>query len=330
MIITLVKADFSANNIGTLSSFAVLTNILNATYDGPTSVAKGEAFSATITMHDGYTIPETGISISMGGVTLTDAYTISDNVATISIAAVTGVVVINMVAEVAPEINCGLTLVQGYNNASNNGTQANRVRTAPIYGSYKLSVNGNYRIRFVTSGLDDVDDVAGTKYSDTSTTLTSIDVVNEGKYSIITFANADAALDISPDEDIIATFEPYTPSSYELGDPIETTLSQGYVLASTNTSNDTATHRVKTGVITGPFRIEPNDGFIIRGVTTSANENGYTDGIDLVTNAALTIYDCTNECLGYTVVTFADATDATAAISPDSDMIKNLQAYNVV
>lgn len=96
MIITLVKADFSAKNIGTLSSFAVLTNILNATYDGPTSVATGEALNATITVADGYTFESSDITITMGGVTVENAITINDNVVTISIAAITGVVVINM------------------------------------------------------------------------------------------------------------------------------------------------------------------------------------------------------------------------------------------
>lgn len=96
MIITLVKADFSAKNIGTLSSFAVLTNILNATYDGPTSIEKGSALSATITLHDGYSISAEEISISMGGEYLTDVISVSGSVVTIEISEVTGVIVINM------------------------------------------------------------------------------------------------------------------------------------------------------------------------------------------------------------------------------------------
>lgn len=111
MIITLVKADFSANNIGTLSSFAILTNILNATYDGPASVAKGEAFTATITAHDGYSI--TNFTISMGGVILDDAYTISGSVATISIPEVTGMIVINMATETG-EVVLTWTVDDGY------------------------------------------------------------------------------------------------------------------------------------------------------------------------------------------------------------------------
>lgn len=93
MIITLVKANFSANNIGTLDSFAVLTNILNATYSGPISVEKGEAFTATITMHDGYLLDS--INISMDGNILSDVYTEADGVITINISSVSGIILIS-------------------------------------------------------------------------------------------------------------------------------------------------------------------------------------------------------------------------------------------
>lgn len=97
MIITLVKADFSANNIGTLDSFAVLTNFgVGCTYDGPSLVEKGGSLSATITIADNYALTTEGASISMGGVLLTDALTITDNVITISIATVTGNVLITV------------------------------------------------------------------------------------------------------------------------------------------------------------------------------------------------------------------------------------------
>ena len=97
MIITLTKANFSAKNIGMLNAFAVLTNILNATYDGPTSVMKGEAFNATVTMNAGYSVQH--FTVSMGGQNLVDSYTINNGVVTISIPSVSGVVTINMSAE---------------------------------------------------------------------------------------------------------------------------------------------------------------------------------------------------------------------------------------
>ena len=55
MIITLKGADFSASNIGTLSSWRVTRSLgSGATYIGPTSVDKGAAFSATVTLAEGY------------------------------------------------------------------------------------------------------------------------------------------------------------------------------------------------------------------------------------------------------------------------------------
>ena len=97
MIITLVKADFSTNNIGTLNSFAVLTNFgVGCTYDGPSLVEKSGSFSATITIADNYALTLEGASVTMGGTLLTDALTVVDNIITISIAEVTGTLLITV------------------------------------------------------------------------------------------------------------------------------------------------------------------------------------------------------------------------------------------
>lgn len=97
MIITLKGADFSANNIGTLSSWTV-SRVLGtgATYSGATSVDKGAALSATITISDGYALSSAGVTVTMGGVTQSSAYSISGSTITISIASVTGNVVIKV------------------------------------------------------------------------------------------------------------------------------------------------------------------------------------------------------------------------------------------
>jgi hypothetical protein len=51
MIITLKGADFSASNIGTLSSWRISRSLgAGATYEGAASVDKGAAFSATVTL----------------------------------------------------------------------------------------------------------------------------------------------------------------------------------------------------------------------------------------------------------------------------------------
>lgn len=96
MIITLVKADFSANNIGLLSTFNVLTNIIGgAVYRGPSSVEKGAALNATIALGSNAELLQ--MDILMGGQSITD-YVVNDKEITISIPAVTGAVLITVVA----------------------------------------------------------------------------------------------------------------------------------------------------------------------------------------------------------------------------------------
>lgn len=97
MIITLKGADFSASNIGTLSTWRISRSLgAGATYEGVTSVDKGAAFSATITLSEGYEIGTAGVTITMGGVVLSGAHSISGNVITITIASVTDNVLIKV------------------------------------------------------------------------------------------------------------------------------------------------------------------------------------------------------------------------------------------
>lgn len=96
MIITLMGADFSASNIGTLSSWRITRSLgTGATYEGATSVDKGAAFSATITIAEGYELGAAGVTVTMGGDVIS-ASTINGNVVTITIAEVTGNVVIKV------------------------------------------------------------------------------------------------------------------------------------------------------------------------------------------------------------------------------------------
>lgn len=97
MIITLIGADFSKSNIGTLSSWRIIRSLgAGASYEGVTSVDKGAAFSATVTLTEDYEVGTAGISVTMGGVVLDNAHSISGNVITITIASVTGNVVIKV------------------------------------------------------------------------------------------------------------------------------------------------------------------------------------------------------------------------------------------
>jgi len=97
MIITLTGANFSASNIGTLSTWSI-SRVLGsgATYNGPTFVNKGSALSATVAIGTGYELGTDGVSVTMGGTTQSSAYSISGNVITISIGSVTGNVVIKV------------------------------------------------------------------------------------------------------------------------------------------------------------------------------------------------------------------------------------------
>ena len=97
MIITLVKADFSKNNIGVLNAFSVVTSLGNGcTYLGPRSVANGEALNASIIIAEQYIL--NSVSISMGGINISD-YTINENTITINIGSVTGRIVIDIATE---------------------------------------------------------------------------------------------------------------------------------------------------------------------------------------------------------------------------------------
>lgn len=97
MIITLKGADFSANNIGTLSTW-IVSRVLGtgATYSGVYSVDRGASFSATVTIAEGYELGSAGVTVTMGGDTQSSAYSISGSTITISISSVTGNIVIKV------------------------------------------------------------------------------------------------------------------------------------------------------------------------------------------------------------------------------------------
>jgi hypothetical protein len=97
MIIILKNADFSQSNIGTLSTWRITRSLgAGATYEGPTSIDKDAALSATVTLAEGYEIGAAGVTITMGGTVLSGAHSISGNVITITIASVTGNVLIKV------------------------------------------------------------------------------------------------------------------------------------------------------------------------------------------------------------------------------------------
>lgn len=93
MIITISGANFSASNIGTLSTWTVSKSIgAGAEHSIPSYVDKNSAFNYTITLKDGYTFGT--YSVSMGGQTITP--TVTETSMTINIPSVTGAIRIDV------------------------------------------------------------------------------------------------------------------------------------------------------------------------------------------------------------------------------------------
>lgn len=96
MIITLVGADFSKNNIGKLSTWLVQTSFgSGVTHTGAGYVDLGAAYSTTITIAEGYEL-NGSVAVTMGGNAITEGITVDGNTITISIASVTGNVLIKV------------------------------------------------------------------------------------------------------------------------------------------------------------------------------------------------------------------------------------------
>lgn len=108
---------------------------------------------------------------------------------------------------------------------------------------------------------------------------------------------------------------------------IDYTLSQGY--ASEGTLNNIASHRVKTNMIYGSFSVKTNPDYVIRAVYTYPTEAVTGDYTCVLANCTYcTEIDVLNEGR-YAVVTFAKASDHTAAISPTEDIVKSLTKYEI-
>ena len=97
MIIKLKNADFSKNNIGTLSTWTITRVLGNgATYNGVAYVNKDAALNVTINIAEGYELGANGVTVTMGGEAVTSGISVDGNIITISIASVTGNVVIKV------------------------------------------------------------------------------------------------------------------------------------------------------------------------------------------------------------------------------------------
>ena len=91
MIIKLMKADFSAKNIGILGSYSVLTDLSSGlVYSGPSMVMQGMPLEATISVKDKYTLVPESVVVTMKGVAITKGVTATEESITLNISAVTG------------------------------------------------------------------------------------------------------------------------------------------------------------------------------------------------------------------------------------------------
>lgn len=104
------------------------------------------------------------------------------------------------------------------------------------------------------------------------------------------------------------------------------TLHQGYV--DNKTVNDELQTRVKTDMLQGPFRIELNDGYLIRAIWEYSSMNVNNGGTAVVTSAdKKTSY--TFESTAYAYITFCKS-DATQSISPNEDIVKSFTTDVVI
>lgn len=132
MIITIKGANFSTNNIGTLTTWIISKTLgAGATYEGPDFVDRGAALNATVTVAEGYEILGTP-SVSMGGVALGSGVTVSGNVVTIAIGEVTGNVAINVATKstaAEPETPSTYTITYVYVDGSGAIVKASTTET---------------------------------------------------------------------------------------------------------------------------------------------------------------------------------------------------------
>lgn len=332
MIITLVKANFSANNIGSLGSFAVLTNILNATYSGPTSIEKDGAYTATITMYDGYAIPDT-ISVLMGGTALSDACTINGNVITINIAKVTGIIVINMagVAIEGGSITI-LPLVQGYiDNKTLNSSQLNRIRSEGlINGPFSLELNEGYAIRAIYEY--DVADYSagGTAIVTAAENLTAYTGGSVGKFYGITLCKTVPTENLSPTDNIVKSFAcnsitPIVDNTQPEVNP-DAGTDVAYVLRNgawvQNGSADGYSNRIRTTErIKGKFTVNVNDGYAIRAVYEYPSATSTAGTMVAATSNSRTTFTSTDANKYYGVTFTWSGSNENVDITPTENIV---------
>jgi hypothetical protein len=106
------------------------------------------------------------------------------------------------------------------------------------------------------------------------------------------------------------------------GEPITTTLSQGYASAA-DLNNDLNT-RVKTEFIKGPFKIEVNEGYSIRAIYTYDSDDVSSSSVATLKNSTVTSFDAYTSASSYSIITFCKS-DSNATLTPTENIIKTLE-----
>lgn len=165
MIITIKGANFSENNIGTLTTWRITksynANAVTVTSGNiPDSIDRegNSGINATLTVNEGYELNGT-VAVTMGGSAVTSGVTVSGNTVTISIGSVTGNVVISVPTKSAageePETPTNYTFTinptptsatitlsaTGYSTVSGTGSQSITVADGTTV-SYTVSADG--------------------------------------------------------------------------------------------------------------------------------------------------------------------------------------------
>lgn len=290
MIISIAKANFSSNNIGTLSSFNILYNLgAGASTSGVNRVNKNEKYEAVITITENYVL-NGSVVITMGGKVLDGVVSESGNSIRITISSVTGNVVVKVPTK---------STIQVPDEPEVDGTPTQYTIT------YKYMCGG------------------------VSIKADTTEKVNAGIVKSFNKSNAPAvtgyiAQSVSPasatvNSNIIVT---YTYTSADIsGENTKLSLTQGYA---TNTElNNVLATRVKTDFIEGNFSVEVNDGYVIRAVyeyEKPSIKDG--NGVMVVTSSQnLTKYEKTSTSKYY-IITFCK-TNANSNILPTESIVKN-------
>ena len=150
MIITLKNADFSASNIGTLSTLSITRSLgVGANYNGPIYVENGSSLNAIITIDSEYELRSDGIIVTMGGATVTSGININDNIITISISQVIGAVNIKVYTQKV----AGVEQVATLNKFNPNDPDTTYVQNKYITHNGDLSQLKESNYYYCTSGF---------------------------------------------------------------------------------------------------------------------------------------------------------------------------------